>query len=482
MVSLRCPVGIPKEGALTFLAFEMEMNDTIAALATPPGSGGISVIRISGEKALSIAKALFHRKSNIVNKILPVQKVLLGEIRHPESGQVIDEVLFTWFKKPNSYTGEDVVEISGHGGALVSTVLLQLILKQGARLAGPGEFTRRAFTLGRLDLTQAEAVADLIGAASERALHSAMSHLKGGLYRRVNNLFNQLVAAQAQLEAAIDFSEEGLTFQSKEKTGLQIEQVKEEILSLARSFRQGKIIREGMRVALAGKPNTGKSSLLNALMQEDRAIVTDIPGTTRDTLEERIRIKDIHIVIVDSAGLRENPEVIEEEGIQRTRNALAQSDLALVVFDPSQPLDGNDELLMSEVEGKPRFTLLNKSDLDSQWEKEQIEKFLKGESPISLSAKTGEGLKNLKEAIYNFAIKGERVGDSIAISKERHRDHLQQAAIALDSAGKNLSSGYSEELVAVDITLAIEHLGSIIGRTFAEDLLDKIFGQFCIGK
>lgn len=460
----------------------MKTNDTIAALATPPGEGGIGVIRISGEKALSIARDLFHSKFDISTNTPPAQKVLFGEIRDPESQCVIDEVLFTWFKKPNSYTGEHVVEISGHGGTLVSTTLLELILKQGARLAEPGEFTRRAFIHGRLDLTQAEAVADLIEAASERALNSAVSQLKGGLSRKINNFFDQLLAVQAQLEAAIDFSEEGLTFQSRETTGHQIETLKNEILSLADSFSQGKIIREGMRVTLVGKPNAGKSSLLNTLMQEDRAIVTDIPGTTRDTLEERIRIKDIHIVIIDSAGLRDNPEIIEEEGIQRTRTALAQSDLALVVFDPSQPLDDNDELLINEVGDKPRFILFNKSDLDKKWGEEKIKKFLKNEKPIFLSAKTGHGMQDLREAIYNFAIKGERAGESIFISRERHRDHLQQAAAALDTAYKNMCSGFSEELISVDVTLAMEHIGSILGKTFAEDLLDKIFGDFCIGK
>ncbi len=456
------------------------MNDTIAALATPLGEGGISVIRISGENALSISTSLFHSASGLLPP--PAQKVLFGEIRDPESEQVIDEVLLTYFKKPNSYTGEHVVEISGHGGSLVSTTLLQLILKQGARLAEPGEFTRRAFIHGRLDLTQAEAVADLIDAASAKALNAAVSQLKGGLSRRINKLFEQLLAVQAQLEAAIDFSEEGLTFQSRETTGQQIEDVKEEMLSLVQSFRQGKIIREGMRVTLVGKPNVGKSSLLNALMQEDRAIVTDIPGTTRDTLEERVRIKDIHIVIIDSAGLRDNPEMIEEEGIRRTRNALAQSDLALVLFDPSQSLDANDELLMDEVGDQPRCVLFNKSDLEQKWTKEKIETFLQGEMPISLSAKTGTGLEELKEAIYNHSVKGERAGESISITRERHRDHLQQAAEALDTASRSMVSGCSEELIAVDVTLAMEHLGSVLGKTFAEDLLDKIFGQFCIGK
>ena len=456
------------------------MNDTIAALATPLGEGGISVIRISGENALSIATGLFHSASSLLPP--PPQKVLFGEVREPESGKVIDEVLLTYFKKPNSYTGEHIVEISGHGGTLVSTTLLQLILKQGARLAEPGEFTRRAFIHGRLDLTQAEAVADLIDAASTKALNAAVSQLKGELSRRINKLFEQLLAVQAQLEAAIDFSEEGLTFQSRETTGRQIEDVKKEMLLLVQSFRQGKIIREGMRVTLVGKPNVGKSSLLNALMQEDRAIVTDIPGTTRDTLEERVRIKDIHIVIIDSAGLRDNPEMIEEEGIRRTRNALAQADLALVLFDPSQSLDGNDELLMNEVNDQPRCVLFNKSDLEQKWTKEKIENFLQGEKPISLSAKLGTGLEDLKEAIYNHAIRGERVGESIAITRERHRDHLQQAAEALATASSSMVSGCSEELIAVDVTLAMEHLGSVLGKTFAEDLLDKIFGQFCIGK
>ena len=460
----------------------MESNDTIAALATPPGEGGISVIRISGENALTFARGLFHSTFDISKNIPPAQKVLFGEIRDPESNRVIDEVLFTWFKKPKSYTGENVVEISGHGGTQVSATLLELILRQGARLAEPGEFTRRAFIHGRLDLTQVEAVADLIGAASDRALNSAVLQLKGALSRRINNLLDQLLAVQAQLEAAIDFSEEGLTFQSRETTGKQIKELKNEIFSLVSSFHQGKIIREGLRIALVGKPNVGKSSLLNALLQEDRAIVTSIPGTTRDTLEERIRVKDIHIVVTDSAGLRDNPEIVEEQGIQRTRNALAQSDLALVLFDPSQPFDGNDELLMNEVGDKQRFTLLNKSDLEQNWGEEKIDKFLKGEKPISLSAKTGAGMQDLSEVIYNFAVKGEQAGRSIFITRERHRDHLQQAATALDVAYKNMNSGYSEELIAVDINLAMEHIGSILGKTFAEDLLDKIFGEFCIGK
>ena len=460
----------------------MENNDTIVAIATPPGEGGISVIRISGENVLSLASKLFHSSFDILKNTPPSHKVLFGEIRDPDSKRVIDEVLFTWFKKPNSYTGEDVVEISGHGGTLVTSTILENILRQGARLAKPGEFTRRAFVHGRIDLTQAEAVVDLIEAASDKALNCAVLQLKGELSRRINNLFDQLLAVKAQLEAAIDFSEEGLTFQSREKTGQQIEEVKNEVLKLAGSFHQGKIIREGVRITLVGKPNTGKSSLLNALMQEDRAIVTDIPGTTRDTLEERIKVKDIHVVIVDSAGLRSEPEIVEEEGIQRTRNALEKSNLVLVVFDTSQPLNKNDDLLMNELGDRPRCILLNKSDLEQKWEKEKIKQFLKDDKPISISAKTGAGMQDLIEAIYDFAVKGESIGESIFVTRERHRNHLKQTATALDTAFESLRYGCSEELIAVDVNLALEHMGLVLGKSFEEDLLDEIFGQFCIGK
>ena len=309
-----------------------------------------------------------------------------------------------------------------------------------------------------------------------------MSQLKGGLSKRLNTLHQNLLAAQAQLEASIDFSEEGLTFESRDTTKKKIQEVGEDLSELAGSFKQGKIVKDGIQVALVGKPNVGKSSLLNAFLQEDRAIVTPIAGTTRDTLEERVRIQDIHIVIIDSAGLRDNPEMIEEEGIQRTRSVLEKADLALVIFDVSQPLDDNDKLLIREVGDKPKTVVLNKSDLPLSWQPDQLGKFLKGESPLTLSAKTLNGFDKLKETLYQKAIGGERKGESLIITRERHRDHLHQAAQALQKAVKSLSYGLSEELVAVDVALAMEHLEIILGKTFEEDLLDKIFGQFCIGK
>ena len=456
------------------------MNDTITALATPPGEGGLGIIRISGKDALTIAVALFHSAPG--KSELTPQKVAFGEIRNPDTGQCVDEVLLTFFKAPKSYTAEDVIEISAHGGTLITAKILELVLAQGARLAQPGEFTRRAFTKGRLDLTQAEAVADVIESASDRALNSALSQLKGGLSRRLNTLHQNLLNAQAQLEASIDFSEDGLTFESRDTTQKNIQQVEQELRGLVDTFRHGKIVREGMRVTLVGKPNVGKSSLLNALLQQDRAIVTPIAGTTRDTLEERARIKDIHIVIIDSAGLRDNPEVIEEQGIQRTRASLEKADLALVIFDASEPLDDNDKLLMKEVGDKPKLVVLNKSDLPSAWQSDQIQNFLVEEHPLTLSAKTLNGFGALQEALYQKATSGERAGESPIITRERHRDHLQQAAHSLHNAVNSLSEGLSEELVAVDVSLAMDHLGIILGKTFEEDLLDKIFGQFCIGK
>ena len=458
------------------------MNDTITAIATPPGEGGLGIIRISGEKALDMALKLFHPATGKIMQEPAPQKVLFGEIRNPASGQCVDEVLLTFFKAPKSYTAEDVIEISAHGGTWITTKILELVLAQGARLAEPGEFTRRAFTNGRLDLTQAEAVADVIESASDKALNSALSQLKGGLSKRLNTLHESLLSAQAQLEASIDFSEDGLTFESRETTEKNIHQVEQELRKLVDTFRHGKIVREGMRVTLVGKPNVGKSSLLNALLQEDRAIVTPIAGTTRDTLEERARIKDIHITLIDSAGLRDNPEMIEEEGIERTRAALQKADLALVMFDTSEPLDDNDQLLMQEVGEKPRLIVLNKSDIPAAWQPEQIKNILAGDEPLVMSVKSGAGFDSLKDSIYQKAIAGERAGESLIITRERHRDHLQQAAHSLHNAVNSLSGGLSEELVAVDVTLAMEHLGIILGKTFEEDLLDKIFGQFCIGK
>lgn len=450
------------------------MSDTIAAIATPVGEGGIGVIRVSGGKSLEIVSRLFFSRGGEAHFV--PRHVYLGEVR--DAGGCVDEALLTFFKAPHSYTGEDVVEISGHGGIFVVSRILRLVLDGGARLADPGEFTRRAFLNGRLDLSQAEAVADMISASSEAALRSAVSQLQGKLSIRLNAVYDSLLAVLAQLEAAIDFPEEGLKLQEKNRTLQQIGQARSELDGLVRSYRQGKIYREGARVTLVGKPNVGKSSLLNALLQEDRAIVTPHPGTTRDLLEEKVRIKDIHINIIDSAGLRHDPEVIEAMGIARTRSAIARADLALVVFDNSQPLGADDDLLIREVEGKPCLILINKSDLPQKLEENKLR--FAGQDLIRISATSLAGIEDLVDAIYRFVLQGKQ--ESVVVTRERHRELLSRTCEALARAAESVERDLSEELVAVDINMALDKLGTIIGKTFGEDLLDHIFSSFCIGK
>ncbi len=459
------------------------MSDTIAALATPIGEGGIHIIRISGPDALAIALTLFQSADGKTADDLEPQRVYYGNLIEPATGQPVDEVLLIRFRAPRSYTGEDVIEIHGHGGAYVSSKILQLVLDQGARAAEPGEFTRRAFLNGRLDLSQAEAVADVIHAASDKALTSALAQLQGRLSDKLNALYDALVQVLAQLEAAIDFPEEGLEFQQKQQLDKKIQSANTEIKKLVDSYRQGKIYREGLRVTLVGKPNVGKSSLLNALLQEDRAIVTPHPGTTRDTLEERVRIQDIHITIVDTAGLRHQPGEIEQHGIERTRHALAQADLVLVIFDRSQALDDNDAMLIKEVNDQPKLVLLNKSDLPQVLDgADLMRKLAGGPAPLTLSATGGEGLEGLREALYQSALGGRTSGEDIVITRERHRQALAQAQSSLGRVSQSLQADLSEDLIAVDLNIALEHLGGILGKTFVDDLLDQIFHDFCIGK
>jgi len=458
------------------------MSDTIAALATPVGEGGIHIIRISGPDAPAIALTLFQSADGKTADDLEPQRVCYGNLIEPATGQPVDEVLLIRFRAPRSYTGEDVIEIHGHGGAYVSSKILQLVLDQGARAAEPGEFTRRAFLNGRLDLSQAEAVADVIHAASDKALTSALAQLQGRLSEKLNALYDVLVQVLAQLEAAIDFPEEGLEFQQKQQLDKNIQSTHAEIKKLVDSYRQGKIYREGLRVAIVGKPNVGKSSLLNALLQEDRAIVTPYPGTTRDTLEERVRIQDIHITIVDTAGLRHRPGEIEQHGIERTRHALAQADLALVIFDRSQALDDNDAMLIQEVNEQPKLVLLNKSDLPQKLNRADLKKLAGGPAPLELSATEGKGLEGLREALYQSALEGRTSSEDIVITRERHRQALAQAQSSLQRVSQSLQADLSEDLIAVDLNIALEHLGGILGKTFVDDLLDQIFVDFCIGK
>ena len=458
------------------------MSDTIAAIATPIGEGGVTIIRFSGTDSLSIALKLFYTPSGKSIKKLYPNKAHFGSIYEPTTRKCVDEVVLTWFKNPKSYTGEDVVEIGAHGGTFVSSRILGLVLDHGARLAEPGEFTRRAFMNGRIDLSQAEAVADLISAASDKALQAAIMQLKGHLSKKITRLYDRLLFVLGQVEAAIDFPEEGLDFQKRETSISELTQVREEISDLISTYKQGKISREGASVALLGKPNVGKSSLLNALLQEDRAIVTPHPGTTRDTLEEKVRIKDTHINIIDSAGLRKHPEIIEQEGIRRTRSAIENADLTLVIFDRSKSLDENDDLICKEVRDKSTLIIINKCDLREQWSVENLKEKIKTDSLIFVSAKEQSGLDSLIDAIYNCVINTEKSGEAVFISRERHRLNLVQASSSLEKTLISLENQLSEEFVAIDLGIAMNHLATILGKVVEDELLDQIFNSFCIGK
>ena len=458
------------------------MSDTIAAIATPIGEGGISIIRCSGSGALTVAQKIFHTSTgNPVNK-LSSHRVHYGSIYDPKNNKYIDEVILTWFEGPKSYTGEDVIEISAHGGGFVSSRILGLVLDYGARPAEPGEFTRRAFMNGRIDLSQAEAVADVISASSDKALQAAIMQLKGHLSKQVNTLYERLLSLLSQVEAAIDFPEEGLDFQKREISITELQHVYREINTLVSSYRQGRIFREGASVAFIGKPNVGKSSLLNALLQEDRAIVTPHPGTTRDTIEEKMRIRDIHINIIDSAGLRNHPESVEEEGIKRTLVAIENADLNLVIFDRSQPLDNNDDLVCKEVRDKPILVIINKCDLLENWSMDTLKEKIKTDSPMFISVKEQSGLDTIIDAIYNHIVDTKTSSETTFISRERHRAHLVEALVSLEKTIESFEQQLSEEFIAIDLGIAMNHLAAILGKSIEDELLDQIFNAFCIGK
>ena len=458
------------------------MPETIAAIATPPGEGGLHVLRISGPEARELARRIFVPFRGRGRVLETPRRLDYGRIRHPKSGQEIDTGLGVWFPAPHSYTGEEVVELSCHGGTLVSRRVLEAVVDAGARPARPGEFTRRAFVQGKLDLTQAEAVADLIAAASDRALRTALKQLEGRLSQALEGLYQRLLGVLAQLETAIDFPEEGLGFQDKKTLDAEVLAVHAEILSLAETYRQGKILREGLKVVLVGKPNTGKSSLLNALLEEDRAIVTPHPGTTRDVLEERVRLGDLHLTLLDTAGIREHADSIEAEGIKRTRRALEAADLALVLFDGSRPLEAEDHTLIQHLGSLPACLVINKSDLPQVLDPESLPRPPGTFGVQALSATRGTGLSALKDQVYAWATQGWAAPQDLIITRERHRHALLETAGALEKTHQSLQEDRSEDLIAVDLNRALDALGGLLGKRFEADLLDRIFDDFCIGK
>lgn len=458
-------------------------EDTIAAIATPLGEGAVGMIRVSGKSAITAVASIFRGKVNLLEA--KSHTVHYGKLVD-RSGLPIDGVLVTLFRGPHSYTGEDVVEVSCHGGVLNTRIVLQAILHTGVRHAEPGEFTKRAFLNGKLDLAQAEAVAELIAARSESARNAAMRQLEGRFSSRIRALRDELIDLLSLVELELDFSEEGLDLIQKPQLLSKMDSISTALQEMADSYRLGKMYREGVAVAIVGKPNAGKSSLFNALLQQDRAIVTDIPGTTRDSLEESISIDGVLFRLSDTAGLRQSDDTVEQLGIARTLSVIRESDVVLLVVDASNTLAPEEALSFLDGIELPRSGLLvfNKIDLVGGISMEPAEfsynkcKFQR----LFVSAKTGEGLSHLRQSLTDSALGSGPQEHDTFVMNARHQEALLKSVESLASARAAVQSGHSGEFVAEDIRRALRSLAEIIGEVTTDDILNNIFQKFCIGK
>ena len=458
-------------------------QDTIAAIGTPIGRGAIGIVRISGKEALRILKELFRTKRGNKKEEFEERRVYYGLVVD-EFGEPIDEVLAVYMRAPRSFTGEDVVEIHSHGGIVVVRKILREVLKRGARLAEPGEFTMRAFINGKIDLVQAEAINQLIEAKSEVEAKVALRHLEGSLSKRIEGIRDKLLETKAYIEAAVDFPEEEVEILERGKVKEKLIEIKEEIEKLLKSYREGKVIREGIKVAIVGRPNVGKSSLLNALLREERAIVTEIPGTTRDVIEESVTVKGIPVRLIDTAGIRDTAEKVERIGIERSLEKLKEADVVLFVVDGSVGLTEEDRKIWKLLKGRKNvIVVVNKKDAGLKVHCKDLKEWNRC---VEISAKEGEGIEKLSEEIVKMVLlEPEAVlgGEEEVITSERHRELLEKAKNSIEKALKSLEEGFeSPEFLSMDIDQALESLGMIVGKVTTEDMYDIIFSRFCIGK
>ena len=464
-------------------------SDTITAIATPAGEGGISVIRLSGPRAFAVAEKGFRGKADLGSAA--------SHTAHhgnfvDELGDTIDDVVALVFRGPHSYTGEDAVELTCHGGLFVSRKLLEATIRYGARAAQPGEFTKRAFLNGRIDLAQAEAVADLIRTRSQASHRSSLHQLKGILSKQINSMRDQLVHVIGSLELELDFVEEGYEFAEKSGVAAQVKGIISELEKLLATYETGRIYREGVRIVLAGAPNVGKSSLLNALLMQDRAIVTEIPGTTRDTIEESLILQGVLFSITDTAGLRETADPVEIEGVRRSEDQLLNCDLLLLMFDCSRGLSVDEEIyvkkLASQIKARraPCLRVFNKLDLGhlDGGLAYKTQELLPGSSAVAISAKTMFGLDELRSLLFRMVLSGKDGAQEsgVTITNARHQTALLKAKEALNLALDSISQHQSGEFIVLDLRRALDSLGLITGAVTTDDILNEIFSKFCIGK
>ena len=459
------------------------IDDTIAGVATPPGEGGIAIVRISGNKSVSIVKDIFSTKNMKSLDVLVSRHFYLGRIF--ADSQIIDEVMMVVMLGPNTYTGEDVVEIHCHGGVVVTRKILDLIISKGARIADPGEFTKRAFLNGKIDLSQAEAIIDIITAKSDSGLKSAIKQLDGDLKETIKRINAKIEKVLANLEAEIDFPDEDIDTMSINAMEHLIDEALFDIEKLIKEADAGRITREGVNVAIIGKPNVGKSSLLNALARDERAIVTNIPGTTRDIIEESIQVKGVLFKISDTAGFRDTQDIVEKIGLEKSKRLLIDADLILFVIDDTQQLTADDYRLIDELtdSNKKILVIINKIDLKRFHLRDEVAKLLPSAKIIEMSALEKNGIAFLEEELVNMVFKGEVVqNQDYIITRTRHKNALLKARDHLLESKKTIANGLTEEFLSIDLKDAWAALGQITGDTIEKDIMDKIFSEFCIGK
>lgn len=455
---------------------------TIAAIATAPGEAGIGIVRISGEKSIEILKKVFRpgKVTDIEN--IPSRKMVYGHAVN-KNGEILDEVLAVIMRKPYSYTTEDVVEIHCHGGIVPVRRILEEVLRCGADIAEPGEFTKRAFLNGRIDLAQAEAVIDVITSKTETGLSAALNQLEGELSREIRKIMDNLLSMMAHIEASIDFPEHDVEEITAGNIKRMLLEARESIVELIESFDEGKIIRDGLNTAIIGRPNVGKSSLLNVLLKENRAIVTDIPGTTRDIIEEYLNIGGVLIRLIDTAGIRETEDIVERIGVERTKEAINNSDLVILVLDASSPLQQEDNDIIGLIKGKKVLAVLNKMDLGIDIDEKYLIDLFGEENVLEMSVKNRIGIDKLEERIKGLVFHGKlSIRKNNMVTNVRHKSLLDRALENIERALESIEDEIPIDLISVDIREAWNSLGAITGDTVGEDIIKEIFSKFCIGK
>lgn len=456
-------------------------EDTITAISTPQGNGGIGIIRLSGDKAFEIAAKVFKGKKEF--KRIKSHTINYGKIVNPNTEEVLDEVLISKMVKPNTFTREDVVEINCHGGSVVLKKILELLIKEGARVAEPGEFTKRAFLNGRIDLSQAEAVIDLINAKTNESSKAAVGQLEGKLSAKLKAARSKLIELIAHIEVTVDYPEHDIEEITGQKIFSEIKVVRENLINIIDGFEKGRIIREGINAVIVGRPNVGKSSLLNELTGKNRAIVTDIPGTTRDIIEDYINLNGVPVRIIDTAGIRDTEDVVEKIGVEKTHRELEAADLIIMMIDVDHGILEEDVEILNKIQDKKAIIILNKIDLVGEEEIKNIEKKLKDKKVIKMSIKEDIGTLELGKAVMELFVKGEvSLNSEVLVTNIRHKNLIDKAIESIDFAMGAYESGMPLDMITIDVVNAAQYLGEITGESVSEDVMHEIFSRFCLGK